>query len=158
MSLLIDVFLIVSIILIAYLGWSAGLTRTFFAVFAGFLAIFAADKYPYQEGLNFYLVFLITAILVIIAGGFVLRIVSFFFMKPFDKAGGAVLSAAVWLIVSVNVIIPTLTYGTHALDGATHTVYKTISSTMHTQIPLFKDYIPSSLEKKVMERRDSEIN
>jgi len=153
MTLLIDVFLIASIALMAYLGWSAGLTRSFFAILAGFLSIFAASKYPYQEGINFYLVFIITLLVVMMAGGFVLRLVNFFFMNIADKTGGAALSVIVWLIVAVNVVIPTLTYGTHALDGSTQTVYKTISKSMQANIPLFKDYIPASLEKKALEKQ-----
>lgn len=156
MTLLIDIFLIVSILVIAYLGWSAGLTRSFFAVLAGFLAIFAADKYPYQEGLNYYLIFVITALFIMMLGGFVLRLVHFFYMNTVDRAGGAVLSVLVWLVVSVNVIVPTLTHGTHALDGTTRTVYKTISKSMQKSIPLFKDYVPPSLEKKVLERQRNE--
>lgn len=157
MTLLIDIFLIASIILVAYLGWSAGFTRSFFAVIAGFLSILAASKYPYQDGINFYLVFVITALFVMIAGGFVLRLVNFFYLKIVDRAGGAILSVVVWIVVSVNVIIPTLTHGTHALDGpAQNTVYTTISKTMHKNIPLFKDYVPPSLEQKVLERQQKQ--
>lgn len=158
MTLLIDILLVASTVLIACLGWSAGLTRSFFAVLAGFLSVFAASKYPYQEGINYYLIFIITALAVMMVGGFVLRMVKFFFMNPADKAGGAVLSVVVWLIVSVNVIIPTLTHGTHALEGAARkTVYKTISKTMQSNIPLFRDYVPPFLEKRVLARQQNEI-
>ena len=154
MPLLIDVFLIVSILLIAYLGWSAGFTRSFFAVLTGFLSILAANKYPYQEGINFYLIFVITALAIMFAGGFILRLVNFFYMNTVDKAGGAVLSALVWIVVSVNVVVPTLTHGTHALDGsAQKTIYKTISNKMHSHISIFKDYVPPALERKVLERQ-----
>ncbi|MCL2484952.1 MAG: CvpA family protein [Endomicrobia bacterium] len=154
MILLIDIFLIVSIFLIAYLGWSAGLTRSFFAVLTGFLAILAASKYPYQEGINFYLIFVITALAVMLVGGFILRLVNFFYMNIIDKAGGAILSAAVWIIVAVNVLVPTLTHGTHALDEpAQNSVYKTISNKMQSHISVFKDYVPPVLERKAMERQ-----
>lgn len=152
MTLLIDIFLVASVILIAYLGWSAGLTRSFFAVLAGFLAIAAAERYPYQEGINYYLVFVITAIVIFMICGFILRLIRFFFMNPFDKAGGAILSVAVWLIVSVNVLVPTLTHGTNALDeNKQNTVYKTISRIMDEKLPLFQDYIPPVLEKRAIE-------
>ncbi|MCL2334569.1 MAG: hypothetical protein FWC57_00715 [Endomicrobia bacterium] len=153
MNLLIDIFLVASIAAIAYLGWKAGLTRSFFAVLAGFLAMFAAHKYPYHDGINIYLVFVITALFVMMAGGFTLRIVHFFYMNIVDKAGGAALSVLVWLVVSVNIVVPTLTHGTHALDGSTHTLYKTISDTMQRNIPLFRDYVPASLETKALERQ-----
>jgi uncharacterized membrane protein required for colicin V production len=153
MSLLIDIFLIASIAIIGWLGWSAGVTRSFFAVASGFLAVLAASKYPYQEGINYWLVFAITALFIVMLGGFFLRIVKFFFMNPFDKAGGAVLSVFVWIIVSVNVLIPTLTHGTRALDGSGQTVYKTLSQTIQTNAPLLKDYVPPYLEKKVLQKK-----
>jgi cytochrome b subunit of formate dehydrogenase len=154
MAILIDIFLIASIFIIGYLGWSAGLTRSFFAVFAGFLSIFAASKYPYQEGINFWLIFVITVLAVMLVSGFVLRLVNFFYMNIADKTGGAVLSALVWIVVAVNVLVPTLTHGTHALDGsARNTVYKTISNKMHKHISIFKDYVPPALERKALERQ-----
>ena len=157
MTLLIDILLIASTVLIACLGWSAGLTRTFFAVLAGFLSIFAASRYPYQEGINYYLIFVITALFVMMIGGFVLRMVKFFFMNPVDKVGGAVLGVFVWLIVCINVVIPTLTHGTNALEGPKqNTVYKTISKTMHSNIPLFRDYVPPLLEKRVLARQQND--
>jgi len=152
-SLLIDIFLGVSILLIAWLGWSAGATRSFFAVLSGFIAIFAASKYPYQEGINFWLVFVISALIIVIICGFVLRLVKFFFMKPFDKAGGLVLSVLVWIVVSVNVVVPTLTHGTRALDGSENTLYKTLSRAIHKNIPVLKNYVPSYLEKKVLQKQ-----
>jgi uncharacterized membrane protein required for colicin V production len=153
MTLLIDVFLAVSILLIGWLGWSAGATRSFFAALSGFTAVFAASKYPYQEGINFWLVFFISALAVIIICGFALRLVKFFFMKPFDKAGGAVLSVVVWTIVSVNVIIPTLTHGTEALNGSRGSLYKTLSAAIHKNVPVLKDYVPPYLEKKALRKK-----
>ena len=129
------------------------MTRSFFAVFAGFISIFAASKYPYHDGINVYLVFVITALFVMMIGGFTLRVVRFFYMNTVDKAGGAVLSVLVWIIVSINVVVPTLTHGTHALDGSTHTLYKTISKAIQTNIPVFKDYVPASLENRALERQ-----
>jgi uncharacterized membrane protein required for colicin V production len=152
-SLLIDVFLIASVLIIGWLGWSAGVTRSFFALASGFLAVYAASKYPYQEGINYWLVFVIAALFVALAGGFVLRLVKFFFMNPFDKAGGAILSVCVWIIVCVNVLIPTLTHGTRALDGSGKTLYKTLSKTIQTNAPLLKDYVPPYLEEKVLRRQ-----
>lgn len=148
----IDIFLTLSVFLTAWLGWRAGFTRTFFAGLAGFLAIFAASKYPYQEGINFYLVFAITALLAIMAGGFTLRLISFFYLNILDKIGGAVLSACIWLIVSVNIIVPTVICGNHVSDRTSH-IYKTISNIMQSKIPVFKDYVPQLLERKIMERQ-----
>jgi uncharacterized membrane protein required for colicin V production len=151
--LVIDIFLVVSVILIAWLGWSAGLTRTFFAVLAGFVAVFVASKYPYQEGLNFYVIFVIATLFIIMLSRFILRMISFFYLNVLDRIGGAVLGVCVWLIVAINVVIPTMTHGTHILNGSTHTIYATISHTMQSKFPIFKDYVPSSLERKVSEHQ-----
>jgi uncharacterized membrane protein required for colicin V production len=151
--LVIDIFLVVSIVLAVWFGWSAGLTRTFFAVLAGFLAIFATNKYPYQEGLNPYFIFAITALFIIMLGAFILRMISFFYLNIFDRTGGAVLSVSIWLVVSINIIIPTMTHGTHLLDGSNNAIYSNISRVMQSKIHMFKDYIPPSLERRVLERQ-----
>jgi uncharacterized membrane protein required for colicin V production len=158
MTLLIDIFILVSVALIAWFGWSAGLTRSFFAVLAGFVSIMAAEKYPYQSGINYYLVFVISALVFYMAGAFVLRVVRFFYMNIIDKIGGAALSVLVWFVVCINVVVPTLTYGTHALDGSAQSFYKTISTSMHKHIPFFKDYVPAALENKVIARQSSSEN
>jgi len=150
MALIIDIFLVASLIVIIKLGWSAGFTRSFFAAFAGFAAIFAASKYPFQEGANFYLVFIITALLLIAAGGFILRLVKFFYMNDFDKAAGAVLGGALWIIVCVNVIVPTLTYGTSVFDGENKSVFRIVSNGMHSYLPSLKEYVPPFLETKYL--------
>jgi hypothetical protein len=156
MTLLIDIFLMASIALIAYFGWNAGLTRSFFAVLAGFVSIMAAEKYPYQAGINYWLIFVISIFIIFIIGAFVLRVVRFFYMNLIDKAGGALLSVLVWFIVCVNVIVPTLTFGTHALDGSARSIYKTISAYTHKNIPVFRAYVPPALERKVVARQSVE--
>jgi uncharacterized membrane protein required for colicin V production len=150
--LAIDIFLTLSVVLAVWLGWSAGFTRTFFAVLAGFLAVFAASKYPYQEGLNFYLIFAITALLVIMSGGFTLRLISFFYLNILDRIGGAVLSACTWLVVSVNIIIPSVFCGTCVAYGQSY-MYMVVSRVMQSEASVFKDYVPQSLLRIIMECR-----
>ena len=99
------------------------------------------------------MVFAMTALFVIIVGGFTLRLISFFYLNILDKLGGAVLSVCIWLIVSVNIIIPTVIYGNHASGGTSHTIYETVSRIMQSKIPVFKDYVPRLLERKIMERQ-----
>lgn len=158
MTLLIDIFILVSILLIAWFGWSAGLTRSFFAVLAGFVSVMAAEKYPYQSGINYYLVFAICALVFYMAGAFVLRVVKFFYMNLIDKAGGAVLSVLVWFVVCVNVVVPTLTYGTQALGGSERSFYKTISASMQKKMPFIKAYVPAVLENRVIARQSGSEN
>jgi uncharacterized membrane protein required for colicin V production len=144
--LLIDVFFVIVIILVIWLGWSTGLARTFFAVLAGFIAIFVSDKYPYQEGMNAYLIFSISAIFVIMLGAFMLRIINFFYLNIFDRIGGAFLSLCVWLIVFINVIIPLLASRIQ-FDESNNYIYSVIARTMQSKTPIFKDYIPLFLTK-----------
>ncbi|MDR2251469.1 MAG: hypothetical protein LBD98_01335 [Endomicrobium sp.] len=144
--MLIDVFFVIGIILVIWLGWSAGLARTFFAVLAGFIAIFASDKYPYQEGMNAYLIFSIAAVFVIMVGAFTLRIINFFYLNIFDRIGGAFLSLCVSLIVFINVITPSLASRTQ-FDASNSYIYSIITRTMQSKTSIFKDYIPLFLAK-----------
>jgi len=141
--LLIDIFLTVSTVLAAWVGWFVGFTRTFFAVLAGFLAVFAASKYPYQEGLNVYLIFIITAFFVVIVGCFVLRVINFFYLSFLDKIGGVVLNVCVCLILCVILIIPVATRKDYASGNST-CIYKTVSSVL-SKVPYLKNYVPPKL-------------
>jgi uncharacterized membrane protein required for colicin V production len=153
--LVIDIFLVISTILIIRLGWSVGLIRTFFAVFSGFMAIFVSAKYSYQKSLNFYLIFAITALFVIMLGALTLRIISFFYLNILDRLGGVLLSVCVWLIISMNILIPTMTHETtYTLNKSTNTtIYATISNMIQSKIPIFTDYVYPLLEKKVIKRQ-----
>ncbi|GHT65746.1 hypothetical protein AGMMS49556_06000 [Endomicrobiia bacterium] len=148
--MVIDIFLVISVVLIAWLGWSVGLVRTFFAVLAGFMATFVSVKCSYQESLNVYLVFLVTALFVIMLGALILRIVSFFYLNILDRLGGALLSVCVWLIVSINILIPTIAHRTHKLDKSTSTIYTAVSGTIQPRISIFTDYVhPFCLKGKL---------
>jgi hypothetical protein len=143
--LIVDIFFVITIILVIWLGWSAGLVRTFFAVLAGFIAIFAADKYPYQEGMNNYLIFSIAAVFIIMLGAFTLRIINFFYLNIFDRIGGVFLSLCVWIIIFINILIPSVNNWT-SLDLKNSYVYIS-AMTIQLKIPIFKNYIPSFFEK-----------
>jgi uncharacterized membrane protein required for colicin V production len=151
--LIVDLFLVISVILIGWLGWSTGFTRTFFAAFAGFMSIFAASKYPYQEGLNFYIIFLITALFITMLGAFTLRVIKFFYLNILDRLGGMILSVFIWLIVSVNIIIPTIAGDEQVLYGSKYKIYSSISNIIQSKIPIFKDYIPKLIERKIKMRQ-----
>lgn len=149
MTLLIDVFLVVSILLVAWLGWNAGITRSFFAALAGFLAMFAVSVYPYKAGMNVYIVFIVAALFVFLIGAFVLRLVRFFFLNLLDKFVGMAFGVVLWLIVSVNIVVPTLAKNLPQAQGAENTtVYKSIASVLHTNVPQFGDFVPSYIKNK----------
>jgi hypothetical protein len=145
--MIVDILFIASTILIIWLGWSAGLARTFFAVLAGFVAIFAADKYPYQEGMNAYLIFSIAVVFIIMLGAFTIKIINFFYLNIFDRIGGAFLSVCVWIIVFINIVIPSVTNWT-SIDVNSSYVYGAFAKTIQSKIPVFKDYVPLFFEKR----------
>jgi uncharacterized membrane protein required for colicin V production len=151
--MIIDIFLVTSLILVAWIGWQAGLVRSCFAVLAGFCAILAASKYFYQEGPNFYYIFVIVALFIIIIGGIIFRVIKFFYLNFLDRLGGLVLSVLVWLIVSVNIIIPIMISGTYRLEEQNHAVYTYISKLMKSKFSMFENYVPDFLEKKFIEHK-----
>jgi uncharacterized membrane protein required for colicin V production len=134
--------------LILWLGWSSGLTRTFFSILSGFVAIVAANKYPDNYGVNFYLVFSIAALFVIMLGSFTVKIVNFFYLNLLDKLLGAFLSVAVWCIIAVNVVVPTMTNASSVFDRTEKSVaYNFLCKEIHSKFPTFRNYVPSFLDK-----------
>ncbi|MDR2402046.1 MAG: hypothetical protein LBD32_01090 [Cytophagales bacterium] len=141
-----DFLFVITTLLIVWLGWSAGFARTFFAALAGFIAILAANKYPYQEGMNSYLIFLIATAFVVMIGAFTLKLIDFFYLNILDRISGMLLSVCVWLVVFVYVVIPTM-ISRAQIDVRNSYVYSVITNTVYPKTSFFKDYIPSFLEK-----------
>lgn len=145
--MLIDIFLILSVVLIARLGWLVGFTKTFFTVSAGFLAIFIASKYS-CGGLSLYLIFAIIALLVIILGCFAARLLNFLYMGFLDRIGGLALNVCIWLILCVNVIIPVMTQKNYISNVSKGTIYKSVSYIVRSKIPLFKNHVLPEFSKQ----------
>ncbi len=107
-GLIVDIILIVSLLLFVHIGFQSGIVRTFFALAAGFFATVIAKHYPYQIGINYYLIFCVSAAGIYITGLFVLKFVDFIFMSIFDKFAGLCAGILVWFIFSANCLIPSL--------------------------------------------------
>ena len=136
-SFLIDVLLIVSLLFFFYIGFRAGIIRSFFAVMSGFVAIILAKNYPHQVGINYYLIFCVSAVSIYITGLFVLRFVNFIFLSFFDKCVGACLGILIWIVLSANCIIPSVINGNKKLETK---IVKTVSSISHKIFPSFGEY------------------
>lgn len=126
----------------ARIGWSVGFTRIFFVILAGFLAIFVVNKYSRLKGLNLCLIFVVTALFIIVMGCFIKRLINFLYMNFLDKISGLVLNICIWLILYINIIIPTVMVNkNYSLDISNGKVYKTVSYFMKSKIPILKDYV-----------------
>lgn len=136
-SFLIDVLLIVSFLFFFYIGFKAGIIRSFFAVTAGFVSIILAKNYPHQVGINYYLIFCVSAVSIYITGLFVLRFVNFIFLSFFDKLTGACLGVLIWIILSANCIVPSLTNGNKKLETK---ITATVSGISGKMFPSFGKY------------------
>jgi len=137
-SFLIDTLLIVLLLFFFYIGFKAGIIRSFFAVMAGFIAIVLAKSYPYQIGINYYLVFFVSAVSVYIAGLFILRFVDFMFLSFFDKFIGSCLGILIWIILSANCIVPSITTGSNKKIETK--IVTNVSSISHKMFPSFGQY------------------
>jgi len=133
-SFLIDILLIVLLLFFFYIGFKAGIIRSFFAVTAGFIAIILAENYPNQIGINYYLIFCVSAGSVYLMGLFVLRLVDFMFLSFFDKLAGSCLSILIWVILSANCIIPSITNGNNKLET------KIVTNISHLSSKIFPSF------------------
>ena len=119
-SFLIDISLIVLFIVFLHIGFEAGFIRSLFAFAAGIISITLAKNYPMQEGINFYLVFFVSAIVVYLAGLFIVRVLKLFYLTLFDKYAGIILSICICFMFTVNFVLPQIakhTNGIHTTVG-----------------------------------------
>ena len=139
LSVLINVILFVLLAFLLYIGFYAGIIKSFFAVAAGFFAIVLAENYPYQFGINYYFIFAAVAIIIFLIGLFIFGIVKFFYLSIFDKLAGACLGIFIWLVLSANVVIPAFNNSENKVETATTTYISNLSKEV---LPIFGKYVP----------------
>ncbi|MFA6913849.1 MAG: hypothetical protein WCQ83_01455, partial [Endomicrobiia bacterium] len=81
----IDIIVIVLLFILLYIGFSVGIIKSCFAVSAGFFSILLAESYPYQIGINYYLIFIAAAIGIFLVGLLIFKIFKFLYLSIFDK-------------------------------------------------------------------------
>lgn len=151
-TLVVNIIIILALILLVYISFQAGIIRTVFAVLAGFVSILLAENYPYQYGINYYLVFAFSALVVFFTGLFCVRVLKFLCLSIFDKLAGAVVGLILGFVICANCLVPTLTQGVEEMEnGLTNSVSKIVQKTM----PIFDEYIPKfAIDKKIKNSKD----
>lgn len=165
LSLAIDISIILLLLFLLYIGYYAGIIKSFFAVISGFFAIVLAENYPYQVGINYYFVFVAIAIIIFLIGIFVFKIVKFLYLSIFDELAGACFGFFLWFILSANVVIPSLDIYVNqiqsknivipSLDVYVNQIQSKIEKTTSIIsklskiiLPVFGKYIPSFIDNK----------
>lgn len=151
-TLVINIIVVFALILLVYISFQAGIIRTVFAVLAGFISILLAENYPYQYGINYYLVFAFSALVVFFIGLFCVRVLRFLCLSIFDKLAGAAVGLILWFVICANCLVPTLTQGVEEMEnGFTNSVSNIVQKTM----PIFDEYIPKfAIDKKLKKSKD----
>ena len=148
LSLAIDGSIILLLLFLLYIGYYAGIIKSFFAVVSGFFAIVLAESYPNQVGINYYFVFVAVALIIFLVGIFIFKIVKFLYLSIFDKLAGACLGFFLWLILSANVIIPSLDVYANQIQSKIEKTTSIISKLSKVTLPIFGKYIPSFIDNK----------
>lgn len=139
LSIVVNIILFLLLAILLYIGFYAGIIKSFFAVAAGFFAIVLAENYPYQSGINYYFIFVAVAIIIFLIGLFIFGIVKFFYLSIFDKLAGACLGIFIWLVLSANVVIPAFNNSENKVETATTTYISNLSKEV---LPIFGKYVP----------------
>ena len=153
-ALIVNIIAIFLLILLVYISFQAGIIRTLFAVAAGFFAVILAENYPYQYGINYYLIFFVSAFGIFLVGIFVFKILKFLCLSFFDKIAGAVLGLCLWFIISANFLVPVLT---HEIKNTENNVMNSFTNVIRKQIPVFDEYIPNFILDKRLKNSQNYI-
>ena len=154
LNFIINIILIVLLVFLLYIGYYAGIIKSFFAVTAGFLGIVLAENYPYQFGINYYFVFVAAALIIFLIGIFIFKIVKFLYLSMFDKLAGACLGFFIWFVLSANFVIPTFNISVEKIEDKT-TSY--ISNLSKEYLPIFGKYVPNIVFDKKLEHSQDYI-
>ena len=148
LNIAINICLFILLAVLLYIGYYAGIIKSFFAVAAGFFAIILAENYPYQFGINYYFVFAAVALIIFLIGLFVFGIVKFFYLSIFDKLAGACLGIFIWFVLSANVVIPTFNTSVEKIETKTTNYISNLSKEL---LPSFGKYVPTFVFDKKKE-------
>ena len=140
LNIAINICLFILLAVLLYIGFYAGIIKSFFAVAAGFFAIILAENYPYQFGINYYFVFAAVALIIFLIGLFIFRVVKFFYLSIFDKLAGACLGLFIWFVLSANVVIPTFNTSVEKIETKTTSYISNLSKEL---LPSFGKYVPT---------------
>jgi len=155
LTLITDIIIILLLLFLLYIGYYAGIIKSFFAVSAGFFAILLAENYPYQIGINYYLVFAVTAFVIFLIGLLIFKIVKFLYLSIFDKIAGACLGFFVWFVLSANFVIPVLNKSADKAETVTTKTSSYISDFSSKVFPVFGQYVPKFVfDKKLKHSKD----
>lgn len=144
-TLVINIIIIFALILLVYISFQAGIVRTIFAVLAGLVSILLAENYPYQYGINYYLVFCFSALVIFFIGLFVVRVLKFLCLSFFDKLAGAIFGIFLWFVICANCLVPTLTQGIEKVENG---FSNKLSISVQKVLPIFAEYVPQFLTEK----------
>lgn len=154
LNIVINIILFILLAFLLYIGYYAGIIKSFFAVAAGFFAIILAENYPYQFGINYYFVFAAVALIIFLIGIFIFKIVKFLYLSIFDKLAGACLGLFIWFVLSANFVIPTFNTSIEKIEDGT-TSY--ISNLSKEYLPAFGKYVPKVVFDKKLEHSQDYI-
>ena len=100
---LFDVAVLIVIMLIAIFGFNVGILMSIFYFIAGFGGAWVAQSYASALGINYYIVFVVSALLFIVIGFIIKKIAGALFLCSVDKFLGLILGAVIglWLVVSI---------------------------------------------------------
>jgi len=138
-----DIIVLVFLVILLYIGFSAGIIKSSFAVAAGFFAVILAENYPNPIGINYYLIFFVTALAIFLAGMMISKIFKFMYLSFFDKIAGACLGLAIWLVFSANIIIPGFN---NSQDKTETKIISSISNVSSKVFPWFGSYVPEAVK------------
>ena len=103
-----DVIVLVLVLLFCMAGFSTGIVSTIFCLSSGYAGLFVATKYSAQLGMNFYLVFLLTAAAIIALGLFLGRLAQENLLGTFDNVMGMILGACFGIMLISILMFPVL--------------------------------------------------
>jgi len=101
-----DVVILVLVALGAYFGFSTGIIASIFYMSSGFAGMWAAHKFSSQLGINFYILFVLAAGIVVLAGFIIGKIVRGLLLGWLDKAGGLAFGILLGLAVFAVAMFP----------------------------------------------------
>jgi|GEM_PF-2525428 len=103
-----DLIILVLVLLFCTVGFRTGIVTSLFCISSGYIGLYVAKKYCVLLGMNFYLVFALAALVIILAGLFFGRLAQEILLGAFDNILGSALGAAFAIMMVSILMFPVL--------------------------------------------------
>jgi uncharacterized membrane protein required for colicin V production len=145
-----DIVVLIVVLLTTFFGSKTGIIASIFYIASSFIGMWVAHRFSAVVGINFYLLFIVTAAVVIFAGYLISKLFHAVLLGPADRIGGGVLGLILGILIVATIVVPLIRHSPSAAKK-----YALSSFTTTKVLPFTEKAAPIVRRVKIEELREN---